>query len=137
MPKLKVLPPERWMLTDRWITDELRIDRDSRAKKVKPVYLRLGIYLKGDKCWFENGTGAWTYAIEHFRYKLDILEAERISDMQVKALQVIVDAKLATKHQKRLLQLCRQVAEMKLANMLMRRHVMRIRARLKKFKENK
>lgn len=137
MPKLKVLPPEWWMLTDRWLTDELRIDRRSRRKKVKPVYLRPGIYLKGDKCWFENGTHAWLYESKQFRYHLDIFNAEAVSDVRVKALQGIVDAKLATKQQKRLLQLCLQVESLRANARIIGVHALRTRKRFKQFKESK
>lgn len=137
MPKLKVLPPEWWMLTDHWLTDELRIDRASRRKKVKPVYLRPGIYLEGDRCWFENGTRAWFYESKQFRYTLDILDAEQVSANQVKALHGIVDAKLATKQQKRLLQLCLQVESLRANQRSIGVHALRSRKRLKQLKESR
>lgn len=137
MPKLKVLPPEWWMLTDRWLKDELRCAEESRCKEVEPVYLRPGIYLKSDRCWFENGTRAWLYKSEQFRYNLGILNAELVSGAQVEALQVIVDAKLATKQQKRLLQLCRQVESLRLDAVLIGLHSMRSRKRFKKLMEER
>lgn len=137
MPKLKVLPPEWWMLTDRWLKDELRCAEESRRKEVEPVYLRPGIYLKGDRCWFENGTRAWAYNSKQFRYNLDILNAGLVSGDQVKALQIIVNAKLATKQQKRLLQLCRQVESLRRNAIIYGLHAMRRSIRMKQFKESK
>ena len=137
MPKLKVLSPEWWMLTDRWLKDELRCAEESRCKEVEPVYLRPGVYLKGDRCWFENGIRAWAYNSKQFRYNLDILNAGLVSGDQVKALQIIVDAKLATKQQKRLLQLCRQAESLRRNAVLIGLHSMRSRKRFKQFKESR
>lgn len=98
---LKVLPTEFWM--------EIDLDPDWRGAsqtlgnyeytEITPVFNREGIYLDGDKCWVEIQGRAFKYSIEAFKFRLAVLDAEKYTDKQYKALQDICREGLATKEQ--------------------------------------
>ena len=107
--KVKCLQLDYWM---EWDTDDddrfLEMLEDSLAhyKPCPAVYNRPGIYLDREtgKCWFELQNGrAFLYDARMFKYDLSLLMVQNLSAKQAEALQGIVDQKLATKEQRRLL----------------------------------
>lgn len=108
---LKTLPLESWMQDDEELAEVLESDRypPCRVSVGRP-----GIYLEGPLCWFElDAQRAYAYPREDFTYKLRLLDASKLNERQVQALQQIVQQGLATKQQRQLLRDCRDSAEIR------------------------
>ena len=98
----KVLRLHKWMMFGRML--EQCVAYDQIYAPVEPVYNRPGIYLHGNKCWFEVKDGrAWTYPKETFLREIRLLDIERLNHRQIAALSAIVQNKLATPEQRELL----------------------------------
>ena len=113
MSNIKVLPAEWWFI--EYSKDE--IIEEARYIQCDPRFNRPGIYLDGDFCWFEADGGAWLYDKAYFIYELELLNASSFNHRQVSALKAIVDQKLATKYQIKLLSRCIEIVDRR--NMLM------------------
>lgn len=105
MSNLKRLDLDSWM-DPTW--DVRAEKRDELLEKsyvpAPPVIGTPGIYLQRKICWFELRDGrAFNYEEEMFRYKLRILDAQKLNARQVSALRQVVEQKLATKKQRALL----------------------------------
>ena len=105
--KLKVLPPESWMLAPHALEDCTSPRHGIfRYTPRDPQFHRPGIYKQGNLCWFESDDRAWSYDPKDFAYSLSLLQAAELNTHQVRALQAVVDQKLATKAQRHLLRMC-------------------------------
>ena len=99
---IKVLRLNKWMMGDRML--EQCVAYDQIYVPVEPVFHRPGIYLHGDKCWFEVKDGrAWSYPKETFLREICLLDVEQLNHRQIAALSAIVVNKLATPEQRKLL----------------------------------
>ncbi len=98
--KIKCLPLDWWM-TEPWAREGTVADKDA----VEPKFNRPGIYLIKDECWFETPDGlAYKYSATQFKYALELLHVRSLNYRQAAALHAVVDQKLATKKQRKLLQ---------------------------------
>ena len=99
----KVLLLDYWMQQEHMLQDCINF---SHARYLPTVsrFNREGIYLEGDKCWFELADGrAYTYPASTFKYKLESIDILRLNTRQVLALETIVKQKLATRKQQHML----------------------------------
>lgn len=95
----------------RWMTSPKEVNRNSSFgslyESITPIYNRNGIYSDGKKSWFEVDGLAYTYPINDFNLEFSIIKIRELSNVQAKALSIIVDAGLATKEQKEMVNLYR------------------------------
>ena len=104
---IKVLQLERWMRSPKLREQCLQVGQ--LYKPTESIFNRPGLYLHGNECWFELADGrACTYPIDSFRRELELLNVQHLNHRQIHALEQIVENKLSTSHQRRLLQLARQ-----------------------------
>ncbi|WP_150126454.1 hypothetical protein [Burkholderia cenocepacia] len=99
--RLKILPLESWMCWEHTLESCLESDMYS---VVAARFHRPGIYLEGERCWFELDDGrAYSYPADTFRYSLKLHDGLRLDPQQVLALEAIVAARLATREQREML----------------------------------
>ena len=102
---IKVLPLDDWMELEDWCVPN---DQSWPRKTIEcdPVFNRPGWYYNRieKKSWFERPSGtAFSYPSKYFLERLKEIEVCEIDKKTALALQVLVNAKLATKEQQELL----------------------------------
>lgn len=101
---IKVLPLEFWMEFEDWCEayDE---SWPREARECLPRFNRPGWYFDrvNWKSWFERPSGAsYSYPVKQFKEQLEQIEVAEIDRKTIEALKVVIDAKLATKEQRRI-----------------------------------
>ncbi len=82
--------------------------------QVPAVFNRPGIYLQGEKCWFEVPDGrAFTYSKNMFQYDIDLLEVEEVPKRVIEALSKLRHTRYITKDQRKILHLYRDLTQHK------------------------
>lgn len=77
---------------------------DCNYEQVDPVFFKSGIFLQGEKCWFENEyQGIWKaykYNLDQFKYELSLLDVELGYNInQINVLKECIKQKVASKEQ--------------------------------------
>lgn len=97
---VKRLNLDKWMMRN----DNVFEETVKQYEPFKRIFGKPGIYLYGDKCWFELPNGkSYLYSKEIFEYVLKMEEVKKLNQYQIEALRNIVKQKLATKEQRNLL----------------------------------
>ena len=90
MSIIKVLPLSHWTQGGHLLTT--------------PKFFRPGLYLHGNECWMELPDGiAVTCSRGAFLFELRMHHAGELNHRQAAALEAIVEARLATREQKKML----------------------------------
>ena len=114
MSSIKVLQLERWMDEDEWMGFDETDYMENNYPKTTPVFNRPGVYLTNDSCWFETLQGnTYIYDRKQFIWVLDTLSAGEIPSKAVDLMEQLIEYRLATPHQRKLVYFHRHFYELR------------------------
>ena len=88
--KLKVLRLDLYVRSKNPELEARRVkELNTFHTKIPPVVNRTGLYLQGDKCWFETRGMAFLYPKMYFLYTMELLNASELPKEAIEGLRQV------------------------------------------------
>lgn len=107
-----------------------RFVEEEKLTEINPIINRNGYYLMEDFCWFEFNGKAYEYEVESFKYKLKLLNAKVFREVELKAIELLINANIADSQLRDKYYTHRDNMQIRGGGRKMRMRIMRIRSEL-------